>query len=628
MKGKVTGGKSFKGVSNYILDEGPKATGDKNAVIVSTNMGGHDATTFTREFSAVSGLRGDIQKPVFHVSLALPKGENLGKEKWEQVVKSYLSKMSIDTDNHQYMAAIHNDTEHQHVHIVVNRVGLDKKIFHGRQSAKNTIKAAMALETEFNLQLTHNPEELDKYGMPRKSAKKTPTSNELNMKAESARLKLQNIIDAATPETEQIPVQSFCKTLMKSGVTPIPNVTKEGKVNGFAFSIDGIKFKGSQLGEDYNWNKVLSNKVLATEDDAQYLLKLKRAATRALDSQDDLTKDRFKRFNGGYKNQAQRAYWAVYKGDISPEIADRAIIREFKSGDKQITIDGGKHRLLDRGDVIMLRQTDDMDTAIKAIIETGVAKGWGYSQRPFGDADFKKRFKEIQKQLKAENKLKQKQDEQIRKEKRASNQQHKAAAPSGNERNSSKRTANSSYKQKPSGTQEDARSNKGTTDANRNKSKQYQKSVNADAERRSSSNKSRTIKQSAPKATGSHFPSSRGATEIDQEKRAVEAAGAALSAVNDSRDDIADRIANDISQVSLCDPSNSQGVKKPDVKQELEEPKVRLEEPKLKQEQEEPMGLQFESSREIDLLTKSINKAESKAAVPPPKQQTNNKLKM
>lgn len=561
MKGKVTGGKSFRGVVKYILDEGAKATGKKKPVVVSSNMGGHDAKTFTREFSAVSKLRGDIQKPVFHVSLALPKGESLDKDKWDQVVKSYLKKMGIDSDNHQYMAAIHNDTDNQHVHIVVNRVGLNKKIFLGKQSAKNTIKATMALETEFNLQLTHNPDELDKYGMPRKAAKKTPTDKELNMDNESARLKLQNILDGAIPtEGQTVSVKVFCQSLIKSGVTPIPNVTKAGKINGFAFSIDGIKFKGSQLGEDYNWKKVLSSKVLATEDDAQYLLNLKRNATKALDSQDDLTKDKFKKVGNQYKNQAQRAYWAVYRSDLNPDVAHKAIIKEFKSGDKQITIDG-KHRLLDKGDVIMLRETDDMDSAIRAMIETGRAKGWGLNQSPSGSIEFQQRFNQILDQMKEEEKLQQQRNDQIRREEKAGQRQHPEATPNSNERDPSQRPANTGNQQDSQRVKENAGRNQEPVSRNKNEPSQHPASVPDNGRHGSLDGERKKIHASPARPTGSHLPNTGSTTQIDKEKRAVEAASAALSSLDDSGNDIADRIANDISKAGIRDTPNRRSPK-------------------------------------------------------------------
>ena len=137
MKAKISRGHSFKGAVNYILDLGKKATHTKEPEIISSNMSAEYMEDFTKEFVHISNLREDIKKPVWHCSLTLPVNEKLSKEDWEKVSESFLKRMEIDTNNHQYICVRHNDTDHDHVHILINRVGLNSTISPSTLAFKN-----------------------------------------------------------------------------------------------------------------------------------------------------------------------------------------------------------------------------------------------------------------------------------------------------------------------------------------------------------------------------------------------------------------------------------------------------------------------------------------------------------
>lgn len=257
MKAKVNRGNGFRGTLNYVLDEGKKRTGDKDPEIVAGNMSATSAKALTKEFGFSRRLRGDIKNPVWHCSLALPNGERLGTDRWDRVVNRFLEEMDIDTGKHQFLAVRHNDTDNDHVHIVMSRIGLDSKVWHGKNDVFNAIEATQQLEKEFGLTLTAGYFELDANGkkIRRKSAKKRAKPAEIQMAARTEeapkRLVLQQVIDEAT--SSKTDVFSFIEQLQCAGIIVRPNVAKTGRLNGFSFELDGIPFKGSDLGDDYKW---------------------------------------------------------------------------------------------------------------------------------------------------------------------------------------------------------------------------------------------------------------------------------------------------------------------------------------------------------------------------------------
>ena len=81
MKGmnRIIHGSGFKGVLNYCFGrDGQKEEG----VLVGGNMDSTTTENLATEFLAISNLRPDIQKPVWHNSLRLPEGETISNKKY------------------------------------------------------------------------------------------------------------------------------------------------------------------------------------------------------------------------------------------------------------------------------------------------------------------------------------------------------------------------------------------------------------------------------------------------------------------------------------------------------------------------------------------------------------------
>ncbi len=90
-----------------------------------------DVLEMVREFDQVEILRRmslDSEKaikPVFHAMLSLRPGESLTGPQWRMAVRKYLDDLSFN-ENTKYIAVMHRDKDHEHVHIVANRISLDE----------------------------------------------------------------------------------------------------------------------------------------------------------------------------------------------------------------------------------------------------------------------------------------------------------------------------------------------------------------------------------------------------------------------------------------------------------------------------------------------------------------------
>ena len=86
MKAKITRGKSFRGLLNYLLDHG-------RGEVIGGNMSAVDKIGMSLEFGAVRALRPDISRPVWHCSLSLPPGDDLSTDHWQDVAADFLRKV-------------------------------------------------------------------------------------------------------------------------------------------------------------------------------------------------------------------------------------------------------------------------------------------------------------------------------------------------------------------------------------------------------------------------------------------------------------------------------------------------------------------------------------------------------
>ena len=248
MKAKVSRGGGFRGALNYVFDVGREVSHTKNAERIGGNMSGQAPRELSREFSAVRQLRPDIGKPAWHCSLSLPPGERLTTEKWEVVASDFMQRMGFDQSNTPWVAVRHQDTDKDHIHILASRIGLDGKVWLGQWEARRAIVATQELEHIHGLTLTPGLGDV-------RAERRKLTDKEINMAVrtgeEPPRQRLQRLVDEAVRDKPT--AAELAERLQAAGVGVRANLASTGRMNGFSFEIDGIPFKGSDLGKNYTW---------------------------------------------------------------------------------------------------------------------------------------------------------------------------------------------------------------------------------------------------------------------------------------------------------------------------------------------------------------------------------------
>jgi hypothetical protein len=116
MIGKITNGASFRGLANYLEKEQDMEFKEAH------NLAGDHKDHYVRMMEDTASMS-KAEKPVYHVSLSYSEADNPSKEMMLEDGHQVLEEMGLG--DHQAVFVAHQDTDHKHLHMMINRVNPD-----------------------------------------------------------------------------------------------------------------------------------------------------------------------------------------------------------------------------------------------------------------------------------------------------------------------------------------------------------------------------------------------------------------------------------------------------------------------------------------------------------------------
>ncbi len=147
-------GKGFGGLVAY-LQNGHRASADPERVAWTStrNLDDiEDPRTAAKVMRAHAEQNPRVARPVYHFGLSLAPGEHLSRDQWNGAVDRVLTRMGLD--RHQALVIAHGDTDKEHVHVVVNRVGEDFHAWNARRDMVKANEVVHEIERELGLKRT------------------------------------------------------------------------------------------------------------------------------------------------------------------------------------------------------------------------------------------------------------------------------------------------------------------------------------------------------------------------------------------------------------------------------------------------------------------------------------------
>lgn len=234
MIAKIVQGRGFRGVINYVMDK-------KNArLLFAEGVRLKDKASVIQSFITQSKLKPKISKPVAHISLdfSAQDKDRLTDKLMMSVAHGYMERMGYK--NTQYIIVRHHDTNHPHVHLVINRIDNNgNRISDKNEKLRNT-KVCMELTKKYGLYIASGKENVQVHRL------KEP---------DKTRYEIYHALRSTIPICRNW--QELNLKLQKLGInTELRKNGNTEKIQGVRFGKNGYEFNGSKIDREFSYSKI------------------------------------------------------------------------------------------------------------------------------------------------------------------------------------------------------------------------------------------------------------------------------------------------------------------------------------------------------------------------------------
>lgn len=209
MIGKITKGARTGSIGAYLHGPGranehsyTSETGQRHAggQVIASNLpviGDTDSKRWAAQMRQPLALRDKaVKQPIWQVSLALPPGEKLTQAQWADAAQTFVEQLGVDQN--PWVAVHHGPSAggNDHIHLVLNRVDFEGKLWAAKHDYRQVQKAATQLELKYGLtqaprtRTAQSPKRVSKQEVQQGQQAKVETVRE--QRARMQRLRLSN----------------------------------------------------------------------------------------------------------------------------------------------------------------------------------------------------------------------------------------------------------------------------------------------------------------------------------------------------------------------------------------------------------------------------------------------------
>ncbi len=235
MIGKAIIGKSFGGCVKYVMNK------DTAELLDSQWVRTENAKLATADFNAIRQQNTKLKKAVWHATLSFAYPDKVDNQLMLQIAKEFIDKLGLSST--QYLIVRHRDTDHQHLHIVANRVQPNGNVVSDSYCKNRSAKACNELEEKYQLVVARHQK--------RKfiSNDKIPP---IRKAKQEIHLAILHCLDRGIKNLAQLHL-----ALLEHGIEMRIQEQSTGRVNGISFSKDGISIKGSSIDKSLSYGRLV-----------------------------------------------------------------------------------------------------------------------------------------------------------------------------------------------------------------------------------------------------------------------------------------------------------------------------------------------------------------------------------
>ncbi len=226
-------GKSFGGCIRYVMNEDCE-------VLAAEGVVADDAASITRDFAIQRSGRPEIKQPVGHIAVSFSTEDSprMTNNFMLTLAHEYMKEMGIG--NTQYIVVRHHNTDHEHFHIVYNRIDNDLKLISVNNDYKRNVKVCKKLKDKDELT----------YGKGKENVNRPKLTG-----ADKVKYQIHDEIAAILPKCNSY--ANLEKRLKQAGIT-IQYKYRSGaeespeNIQGVSFKKGNYSFKGSEIDRKFS----------------------------------------------------------------------------------------------------------------------------------------------------------------------------------------------------------------------------------------------------------------------------------------------------------------------------------------------------------------------------------------
>ena len=248
MIGKVKSCIGGTALANYVMKDA------KGYELLRNNLSGETPTEILHEIKIIQDLNQKAQYKTLSLVLSPEKteGQKLTNKELQEMTLDFLKELKIDTKNQQYLAFVHTEKEHKHIHIICNRVKDDGTLVSDNFIGKKAQWAAHRIAKERGLisakeRMIENLKNIEQ-GKDNKGAIKNKI------------LEKHNLVMKINPKS----MEEYKHKMYDFGIKVIPTINRQGLIQGHRF-LDlesGSDFKASEIHRKLGLNVLLEKEIL------------------------------------------------------------------------------------------------------------------------------------------------------------------------------------------------------------------------------------------------------------------------------------------------------------------------------------------------------------------------------
>ena len=202
---------------NYVFDD------EKGMELLRNNLCGETPVELFQEMKILQNLNQKATNKLISLVLSphVNDGKNLSKKDLENITSEFLKELEIDVEKSQFIAFLHTEKLHRHIHILLNREDENGKLFQDHHIGKKAQWSAHRI-AEKNGLISAKQIRIDKI-----KASEDIKSDSKNLRKEIYQKHLKVM------DSKPMTMEKYLAEMLKKNIKFIPTINKQGEMQGF-----------------------------------------------------------------------------------------------------------------------------------------------------------------------------------------------------------------------------------------------------------------------------------------------------------------------------------------------------------------------------------------------------------